>query len=78
MRMDKEYVGKREMRMDLEGRRRKGGSKRRWIDSVNVDSREKRVGTVVGGDAKPGCVDATSQKHRPAIEVGKYATEEHT
>ena len=28
------------MRMDVEGRRRKGRPKRRWIDSVNVDLRE--------------------------------------
>ena len=28
-------------RMDVDGRRRKGRPKRRWMDSVNVDLREK-------------------------------------
>ena len=41
MRRDEEYVGKRVIRMDVEGRRRKGGPKQRWMDSVNVDLREK-------------------------------------
>ena len=40
MRRDKEYVGKIVMRMDVEARR-KGKPKRRWMDSVNVDFREK-------------------------------------
>ena len=29
------------MRMDVEGRRRKGRSKQRWMGSVDVDLREK-------------------------------------
>ena len=29
------------MKMDVEGRRRKGRPKQRWMDSVNVDLREK-------------------------------------
>ena len=41
LRRNEEYVGKRVMRMDVEGRRRKGRPKRRWKDSVNVDLREK-------------------------------------
>ena len=38
---DGEYVGKRVMRMDVDGKRRKGRLKRRWMHSVNVDSTEK-------------------------------------
>ena len=41
MRRDEEYVGKRVARMDVEGRRRRGRQKIRWMDSVNVDLREK-------------------------------------
>ena len=33
-------------------------------------------GTVGGGDAKQGCVEATGQIHRPHVEVGKDAVEE--
>ena len=33
-------------------------------------------GTVGGGDATPGCVEATCQTHRPHVEVGKDAVEE--
>ena len=29
----------------------------------------------LGGDAKPGRVDATGQKHRPQIEVGRDVVE---
>ena len=41
MRRDEEYVRKKVMRMDLEGRRRKGRPKQRWMDSVNVHLRDK-------------------------------------
>ena len=40
MRKDEEYMGETVMRMDVEERRRKGRPKQRWMDSVNVDSRE--------------------------------------
>ena len=29
----------------------------------------------LGGDVKPGRIDATGQKHRPQIEVGRDAVE---
>ena len=32
-------------------------------------------GIVKEGDAKPGCVETTGNKHRSHIEVGKYAVE---
>ena len=40
IRRDKEYMVKTVIRMDVEGRR-KGRPKRRWMDSVNVNLREK-------------------------------------
>ena len=40
MRKDEEYVGGRLIRMHVD-ERRKGRPKRRWMDSVNVDLREK-------------------------------------
>ena len=40
---DEEYVEKKVVRTDVEGRRRKGRPKRRWMDSVNVDLREKEL-----------------------------------
>ena len=40
MRRDEEYVGK-VMRMDVERRRRKDRVKRRLMDNVNVNLREK-------------------------------------
>ena len=43
MRRGEEYVGKRLMRRDVEGRRRKGRPKWRWMDCVNVDLREKEM-----------------------------------
>ena len=61
-------VGKRMMMMDVDGRRRKGVPNRRWMDGVNVNFRDQR--TVWGGDANPGCVEATCQNHRPHIETG--------
>ena len=52
----------------MEGKRRKGRLKRRWMDSVNV---EKGL-----SGAKPGCVEETCQVHRSHIEVRKHAEEE--
>ena len=54
--------------MDVEGRRRKETSKRRWMDSVNVDLREKGMS---GEDSKNRAV--WRQFVRPQIEVGKDA-----
>ena len=71
MRRDEEYVGKRVMRMDVEGRRRKGRPKQRWMDSVNVDLREKGLSGRRCTTGLCGCINRP-----PPIEVGKDAEEE--
>ena len=59
------------MRMDVEGRRRKGRSKQRWMDSVNVDLRGKGLS---GGETQNRAV--WRQLVRPLIEVRKDVVEE--
>ena len=41
MRKDEDYVGKKAMEMEVPGRRNRGIPKRRWLDSVKVDLKEK-------------------------------------
>ena len=41
MRKDEDYVGKRVMEMVVPGRRNRGRPKRRWLDSLKVDPKEK-------------------------------------
>ena len=48
---------KRMRRMDVEGRRRKGRPKWRWMDNINVDLREKGL-------------SGEETQNRPHIEVG--------
>ena len=45
---------------------RQGRPTRRWMNSANVDLREKGLSA---GESKLGCVEATGEKHRPDIEV---------
>ena len=53
--------------VDMERRRWKGRPKRRWMDSENVELREKG----------PSGEEMQDRKHRPHMsEVGKYAVEE--
>ena len=40
MRRDQEYVGRKEMEMELPGKRRKGRPKRRFVDVVKEDMEE--------------------------------------
>ena len=39
MRMEEEYIGKRMLRMELPGRRKRGRPKRRFMDAVKEDMR---------------------------------------
>ena len=41
MRKDEDYVGKRVMEMEVPGRRNGRRPKRKWLDSVKVDVKEK-------------------------------------
>ena len=41
MRREEDYIGKRVMAMEVQGRRGRGRPRRRWMDSVNEDLREK-------------------------------------
>ena len=69
MRRYQEHVGKRVMRIDVQGRRRKGRPKQRWIDSVNVDWRERRMS---GEETQNRAVWRQLVRNiDPQIEVGK-------
>ena len=57
------------MRIDVEGRRRKGRPKRRWMDSVNVDWSEKRMS---GEETQNRAVGRQLVRYiDPQIAVGK-------
>ena len=43
MRRNGEYIGKRVMEMEVPGRRNRGRPKRRWMDSIKDDLREKKL-----------------------------------
>ena len=43
MRREEDYVGRRVMRMEVQGRRNRRTPRRRWMDSVNDDLREKNL-----------------------------------
>ena len=43
MRTEEHYVGRREMVMKVQGRRKRGRPKRRWLDKVKYDIKEKRL-----------------------------------
>ena len=43
MRREEHYVGRRAMVMKVQGRRKRGRPKRRWMDKVMEDIKEKRL-----------------------------------
>ena len=43
LRREDEYVGKRVMGMEVPGKRRRGTSKRRWLDSIRNDLSEREL-----------------------------------
>ena len=66
MRTVEEYVGESVMRMDMDGRRRKGRVMWRWVDIYGqCKCGVEEEGTVGGGDIKPGCVEATGETSIP-------------
>ena len=51
MRREEHYVGRRAMEMKVRGRRKRGRPKRRWLDKVKYDIKEKGVTEEVYGRA---------------------------
>ena len=43
MRREEHYIGRRAMEMKVQGRRKRGRPKRRWLDNVKDDIKEKRL-----------------------------------
>ncbi len=41
VRREEHFVGRRPMEMNVQGRRKRGRSKRRWLDKVDDDIKEK-------------------------------------
>ena len=73
MRKDDEYVGKRATGIEVQGSRRRGRPKKRWVDYVKDDLRETRdcqerrcTTELHGGDHRP-----ISTPHRSGIKMKK-------
>ena len=49
-RVGQDHVGREVIEMEVHGSRRRGRPKRRWIDSVNGDLREKNLTTEMAND----------------------------
>ena len=67
MRREEHYVGRRAMVMKVQGRRKRGRPKRRWLDKVKDDIKEK-------GLSADDVYDRATW--RPQIKVGKDEVEE--
>ena len=67
-RREEHYVGRRAMVMKVQGRRKRGRPKRRWLDRVRGDIKEKGLsgGGGVGG-VRPCYVTSTSHKTREQL-----------
>ena len=55
------------MEIEVQGRRRRGRPKRRWLENARDDQRE---GTVGRGSVRPCYMEAHIVKHRTHINVG--------
>ena len=65
MRSEEHSVGRRAMRMEEQGRRRVGRSKRRMLDRMRDDNQKGR--NVGGRNVRPSYMEAYFVKHRPHI-----------
>ena len=66
MRREEHYIGRRLVEMKLRGRRKRGRPKRRWLDRVRDDIKEKGLSAEEVYDrATLRCI-----VHRPHIKVG--------
>ena len=72
MRREEHYVGRRAMEMKVQGRRKRGRPKRRWLDKVKDDIKEKGLSadhvydtTVLHG----GVCHHTSTPHKSGIKM---------
>ena len=67
IRREEHCVGRRAMEMKAQGRRKRGRPKRRWLDKVKDDIKEKRLSG--GGSLRPCYMEAYVIVHRPHIKV---------
>ena len=75
LRREDEYIGKRVMAMEVPEKRRRGRSKRRWLDSIRNDLSERELSTEDTQD-RTKWRRVLYKTHRPHIKVGKDPEEE--
>ena len=68
MRREEHYVGRMAMEMKVQGRIKRGRPKRRWLDKVEDDIKEK--GMSAGDVFDRATLEAYVIVHRPHIKVG--------
>ena len=69
MRRAEHYVGRRAMVIKVQGRRKRGITKRRWLDKVKDDTKEKGLPTDDTNYVRPCYMEAYVIVHRPRIKV---------